>query len=111
MLGTELFEQLPDKKVNLIATMAANEAVDDSSPFSVFEVDSEPKTVTEARTRQFLCFSDSRSEAAFFANYMEKSYEEFLRRRGIWQVTKQMQEEGKTYLSVAAFVGQAHTSI
>ena len=104
VLGTELFEQLPDKKVNLIATMAANEAVDDSSPFSVFEVDSEPKTVTEARTRQFLCFSDSRSEAAFFANYMEKSYEEFLRRRGIWQVTKQMQEEGKTYLSVAAFV-------
>lgn len=75
MLGTELFEQLPDKKVNLIATMAANEAVDDSSPFSVFEVDSEPKTVTEARTRQFLCFSDSRSEAAFFANYMEKSYD------------------------------------
>lgn len=45
------------------------------------------------KTRQFLCFSDSRSDAAFFAPYMERSYNDFLRRRGIWFVAKQHQSE------------------
>lgn len=36
--------------------------------------------------KQFLAFSDSRSEAAFFASYLDKSYKEFLRRRGLLQV-------------------------
>ena len=40
------------------------------------------------RKRQFLAFSDSRGEAAFFACYMTSFYEEFLRRRGIWNVVK-----------------------
>ena len=59
---------------------------------------------TKKKEKQFLCFSDSRSEAAFFANYLEKSYEEFLRRRGIWQVAKDMQAHGEYALSVPAFV-------
>ncbi len=33
--------------------------------------------------KQFLSFSDSRPEAAYFAPYLKKSYEEFLRRRAI----------------------------
>ena len=40
------------------------------------------------RKRQFLSFSDSRGEAAFFASYMTASYKEFLRRRGIWHVVE-----------------------
>jgi hypothetical protein len=49
------------------------------------------------KTRQFLCFSDSRGDAAFFAPYMERTYKDFLRRRGIWYVAEQhcaeMQQE------------------
>lgn len=45
------------------------------------------------KTRQFLCFSDSRGDAAFFAPYMERSYRDFLRRRGIWYVAEQNREE------------------
>lgn len=45
------------------------------------------------KTRQFLCFSDIRGDAAFFAPYMERTYKEFLRRRGIWYVAEQHREE------------------
>lgn len=45
------------------------------------------------KTRQFLCFSDSRADAAFFAPYMERTYNDFLRRRGIWYVANQHKEE------------------
>ncbi|MEA4899804.1 MAG: DEAD/DEAH box helicase [Christensenellaceae bacterium] len=45
------------------------------------------------KTRQFLCFSDSRGDAAFFAPYMERTYRDFLRRRGIWYVAEQHREE------------------
>lgn len=44
-------------------------------------------------TRQFLCFSDSRGDAAFFAPYMERSYKDFLRRRGLWYVAEQHRAE------------------
>ena len=45
------------------------------------------------KARQFLCFSDSRGDAAFFAPYMERTYRDFLRRRGIWFVAEQHREE------------------
>lgn len=35
---------------------------------------------------------------------MEKSYQEFLRRRGIWHVIEECKQEGKTFLSVSSFV-------
>lgn len=104
VLGTELFEQLPDKKVNMVATVEASEKRDTTNPFAMFTNPQSPRVIADPIVRQFLCFSDSRSEAAFFANYMEKSYQEFLRRRGIWQVTQQMQENKETCLSVLAFV-------
>ena len=43
--------------------------------------------------KQFLAFSDSRSEAAFFAPYLEKMHREFLRRRGIVQVLTYKHDE------------------
>ena len=47
------------------------------------------------KKRQFLCFSDSRGDAAFFAPYLERSYKDFLRRRGIWAVAEQHRAEMK----------------
>lgn len=51
------------------------------------------ENMPDEETRQFLCFSDSRGDAAFFAPYMERTYKDFLRRRGIWYVAQQHQEE------------------
>ena len=51
------------------------------------------ENMPDDKTRQFLCFSDSRSDAAFFAPYMERSYNGILRRRGISYVADQYREE------------------
>lgn len=103
VLCTDLFEQLPDREITAAANLPQPEAKALSGPFA--KIAFKPKgPETKKKEKQFLCFSDSRSEAAFFANYLEKSYEEFLRRRGIWQVAKDMQAHGEYTLSVPAFV-------
>ncbi len=78
VLATSLFERLPIKK-RLISI--GDEDVD-----------------VEAG-KQFLSFSDSRSEAAYFASYMKRSYQEFLRRRGIWQCIHTLSNNEKYVLS------------
>lgn len=98
VLGTELYEQLPEKEQKAIPP---EERVVSSGIFGKSKTQTS-KTVSKAR--QFLCFSDSRSEAAFFASYMEKSYEEFLRRRGIWHVVHEIKADGKTCIQVKDFV-------
>jgi len=81
VLGTALYEELPYQEI--ITTEVA------AQKNSIFGGVVRQHTKINSLSKQFLCFSDSRSEAAFFACYMEKSYEEFLRRRGIWQVADQ----------------------
>ena len=105
VLCTELFEQLPDSEIVGAADTREMEVKAQSGPFAKLAF--KPKgPETRKKEKQFLCFSDSRSEAAFFANYLEKSYEEFLRRRGIWHVAKEMRDQGEYSLSVPAFVGR-----
>ena len=65
VLATSLFEELPSKIV-----IERNNEIDHEREGG----------------KQFLAFSDSRSEAAFFASYLGKSYKEFLRRRGMIQI-------------------------
>ncbi|CAN4036084.1 Putative regulatory protein EP146_15640, partial [Dysosmobacter welbionis] len=77
VLGTELFEQLPSEEVTVTEASAV------PAKRSVFAKVPQQRQIRKKLMRQFLCFSDSRSEAAFFASYMERSYQEFLRRRGI----------------------------
>ncbi|MCQ2448220.1 MAG: DEAD/DEAH box helicase, partial [Oscillibacter sp.] len=98
VLGTELFEQLPAEDVKEVAVNQAGKG-------GLFARASK-KIVRQERQRQFLCFSDSRSEAAFFATYMERSYQEFLRRRGIWHTTEQLVARGISRISVKEFVGE-----
>lgn len=99
VLGTELFEQLPDA---VIANAPAELAP--SPTASLFGGLKKQQIIKKEKEKQFLCFSDSRSEAAFFAVYMEKSYEEFLRRRGMWHVVEQLRQEECWEISVGAFV-------
>lgn len=84
VLGTELFEQLPEYEEKLESKKETTAA----PTGNLFAMAAAPKKKAEVtkRKRQFLTFSDSRSEAAFYACYMTSFYEEFLRRRGIWHV-------------------------
>lgn len=99
VLGTELFEQLPDEEV-----IVQNTAQNKSTRRNIFATAPKQRTIRKKLTRQFLCFSDSRSEAAFFASYMERSYEEFLRRRGIWHVAEKFRDEGVEIVDMYRFV-------
>ena len=103
VLGTELFEQLPSEEV--VITEAADTQ---SSPVrrSIFAKEPQQRQMRKKLMRQFLCFSDSRSEAAFFASYMERSYEEFLRRRGIWHIAEKLRSSGVSRVSVFQFVDE-----
>lgn len=99
VLGTKLYDLLPETEEKPLPQQNDQEKL--KNPFAFFQ----KKTVEKIhKARQFLCFSDSRSEAAFFACYMEKSYEEFLRRRGIWHVMEKLKENGVTALTVDDFV-------
>ncbi|MDL2274489.1 hypothetical protein LJC34_08155, partial [Oscillospiraceae bacterium OttesenSCG-928-G22] len=94
VLGTALYEQLPDYEI------VSRPAPADPGPGTgFFGIARELAPVRAEHTRQFLAFSDSRADAAFFASYMEKSYQEFLRRRGLWQVCSRMLEEGRVSFS------------
>lgn len=73
VLATTLYEELPAKTIH--------ETNPDGIP------------LTFEGGKQFLAFSDSRSEAAFFASYLDKSYKEFLRRRGLVRVLADKKEE------------------
>ena len=89
VLGTSLYEVLPDMKVEKIKVEQAS----GGGFFGNFEQEQEKVTPL---IRQYLAFSDSRADAAFFASYMEKSYQEFLRRRGLWLVCDKFVNEGRT---------------
>lgn len=100
VLATELFEQMPTETVTEVA--GAKAAVGGG----LFARAVKKKIRRTENARQFLCFSDSRSEAAFFATYLERSYQEFLRRRGIWHTAERLRGRGETVVSVPDFVGE-----
>ena len=103
VLGTELFEQLPNEEVTITSALKENQ---NSGRRSIFAGTAQPQQIRKKLMRQFLCFSDSRSEAAFFASYMERSYDEFLRRRGIWHIAEKYRNSGIEKVSVFQFVDE-----
>ena len=99
VLGTELFEQLPTK---VVTARPAEEAAQRPARFAFGR--QRAAVVEKEKAPQFLCFSDSRSEAAHFAVYMENAYQRFLRNRGVWKTINKLAEEGVYQKSVPAFV-------
>lgn len=88
VLGTSLFEELPESEKVFHRTSGT-----EKKKRSVFApVRSSASMEMIKKKRQFLTFSDSRGEAAFFASYMTSSYKEFLRRRGIWHIVEKNKE-------------------
>lgn len=88
VLGTSLFEELPESEKVL-----KSKKLETGTKRGLFGSSKRAVQVDVIkRKRQFLTFSDSRGEAAFFASYMTASYREFLRRRGIWHVVDKNRE-------------------
>lgn len=83
-LGTALHESLPDKKIKENLNKH-KEIEENSNKFFQFKPKLKPKETDES-LRQFLVFSDSRQSAAYYATYMEESYNKFLRKRVIYEV-------------------------
>lgn len=83
VLATALYEELPE----LTYEEDENNVKKSNNIFANAVSLNEKKT--KKTGRQFLAFSDSRQEAAKFACYLSKSYNEFLRRRGICQIIKE----------------------
>jgi len=81
VLATSLFEQIPESELIL-----KRSEFTETNEFDLFGTGKIEQENVIKRKKQFLSFSDSRSEAAYFASYMSKYYKEFLRRRGILHV-------------------------
>jgi len=99
VISTSLFEQIPE----YMYEPEENKNISLKSD-NIFGSVYEKKKYKREATGQFLIFSDSRQGAAKFACYLEDSYKEFLRRRGIWNVShieEKIFSEGK---SVSEFV-------
>lgn len=86
VLATSLYEELPEIEYVESEIKTASKNIFASAIQSTKKA---PRRVG----RQFLTFSDSRQEAAKFACYLGNSYNEFLRRRGIWRVILERKEE------------------
>lgn len=86
VLATSLYEELPE-----IEYVENEEQTRTKNIFIRASVNN--KKVVKKAGRQFLAFSDSRQEAAKFACYLGKSYNEFLRRRGICRIIAERKDE------------------
>lgn len=93
VLGTSLFEALPESE----KVLKSKKATPDAKRGLFSSARQTPQVDIIKRKRQFLSFSDSRGEAAFFASYMTASYREFLRRRGIWHVVEKNRDDMATH--------------
>lgn len=87
VLATALYEELPELSYEETTEVAS------AAKVNVFaRAIAQNRKATKKTGRQFLAFSDSRQEAAKFACYLGKSYDEFLRRRGICHIVEEQKE-------------------
>lgn len=98
VIGTALFEELPSYKITLHRHEPSNDFGD---AFGLTE------TVKEKTAKQFIAFSDSRQAAAFYASYLNISYNDLLYRRLIAETLKRREAQEK--LSVPSFVDLLRT--
>ncbi len=98
VVATSLYEQIPEYKFDIEETAERQPA---NNPF----LQKNEKKKSKSRTgSQFLIFSDSRQGAAKFACFLSDSYKEFLRRRGIWNVVTQEENNYKNGIGISDFV-------
>jgi len=88
VIGTALFEELPNKEAKKIEVHISDDGFDDG-----FE--SKTNNGFESKAKQFIAFSDNRQAAAFFATYFYETYQEFLYSRIVYDNIKKIGEYGK----------------
>lgn len=98
VVATSLYEQIPEYKFDV------EENVEKQSTNNPFLQKVEKKKSKSRTGSQFLIFSDSRQGAAKFACFLSDSYKEFLRRRGIWNVVTQEENNYKNGIGISDFV-------
>jgi hypothetical protein len=89
VVATSLYEQIPEY------TFVFEDNDEKQITQNIFLQKTERKKNKSKTGSQFLIFSDSRQGAAKFACYLRDSYKEFLRRRGIWNVVTQEENNDK----------------
>ena len=98
VIATSLYEQIPEYKFD------DEDYVEKQVTSNIFLQKPEKKKNKSKTGSQFLIFSDSRQGAAKFACFLSDSYKEFLRRRGIWNVVTQEENNNKG-VGISDFVG------
>lgn len=79
VIGTALYGEIPSKKT--IVHTIKTEAKADEFGFSSVQSETVTKKEIKKLSKQYLIFSDSRQEAAYFAGYFDLTYHNLLRRR------------------------------
>jgi len=98
VVATSLYEQIPEY------TFVFEENSEKQVTKNIFLQKTEKKKSKSKTGSQFLIFSDSRQGAAKFACFLSDAYKEFLRRRGIWNVVTQEENNYKNGLGISDFV-------
>lgn len=83
VIGSSLYEQLPSKKTVKTEIIPA--------------MDGSHERRTTKYSKQLLVFSDSRQDAAFFAPYFERTYENIMRRRLILVAARELASENERF--------------
>lgn len=103
VIATSLYEQIPEY------TVVVDEGPGDvAKTKNVFLTQSQKKKHKKMTGSQFLVFSDSRQGAAKFACFLGDMYKQFLRRRGIWNVIEQTEDQYKGGIAINEFVELLH---
>lgn len=89
VIATSLFNALPSTKSILTHTVID----DDPFGFGFGDAQDTIQIHQERLAKQFLCFSDSRQAAAYFASYLDTSYRKLLYRRCIVEQFSHMQHD------------------
>lgn len=92
VLATALYQSLPEKAAKKKEIQISSEENEWGVEISPYERE-EPQFEDSSGGRQLLVFSDSRQDAAFFATYLEGSYEQILRRRLIVKVLEKHEDK------------------
>lgn len=98
VVATSLYEKIPEYKFDVTENA---EKQSKNNPFLQKDEKRKSKSITGS---QFLIFSDSRQGAAKFACFLSDSYKEFLRRRGIWNVVTQEENDFRNGIGISDFV-------
>ncbi|MEG1668455.1 DEAD/DEAH box helicase [Chryseobacterium sp.] len=98
VIASSLYEQIPEYRLD-------NEDITIQQAETNIFLKSITRKKNKSKTgSQFLVFSDSRQGAAKFACFLNDSYKEFLRRRGIWNVVTQEEMNLKDGVKITDFV-------